>query len=189
MEWQDITPLLNIPFTPTRDGHTRTFKELQQGVRDWHKRATRQWYDRAYNAQQTKVFSTPFVSNSKPFLFFSGPVASQLGIKDPDGPLCIYEARDYATEIKMKRDNYKQAFIQQPLYYERAGGNQFEKGPGLSVMKPNPAPPYMNAATETELVKRVRFIDLEHPVPIRKVRQEMEVPGPRKTILRRRTYS
>lgn len=185
MEWQDVTPILNIPFTRPTPGKPRNFQELQKGVKDWHKRASQQWYQRQYQAQQTRVFSTPFVSNAKPFLFFNGPPPKELGI-DPNSPLVIYTGQDYASEMKMKRDNYKQPFIQQPLLYERAGGNQFEKGPGLSVMKPNPAPPYMDASNEFELVKRVRFIDFESQKPIRKVRPEMEVPGARKTILRRR---
>lgn len=186
MEWQDITPILNLPFTPSTDGKPRSFKELQRGVREWHQRASQQWRQRAYDAQQTRVYTTPFVSNAKPFVFVNNPaVAKQLGV-DPDSGLVRYDSRDYATEIKMKRDNYKQAFVQQPLLYERAGGNQFERGPGLSVMKPNPAPPYMNANNEFELVKKVRFIDFDKQTPIRKVRQEMQIPGPRKTILRRR---
>jgi len=186
MEWQQYVPILNIPFKPLPNGEKRDFKQLQKGVKDWQKRASEQWHDRIKYSQRFKVFTTPFVSNAKPFLFFQNEPPKGLKI-DKNSPLVKITGEDMSGAIRQKAfEAARQPFIQQPLLYERAGGNQFSRGPGLSVVKPNPAPPFMDASNEFDLVKKVRFIETEPPMRLRKVNPETSLPGPRKTILRRR---
>lgn len=187
MEWQGLVPILNIPFNPTQDGHKRNFKELERGVRDWQKRASAQWHDRRIESQRYRVFTTPFVSNAKPFLFFQNPgVATRLGVQE-SSPLVKVVGEDKSGAIRQRSfEAIRQPFIQQPLLYERAGGNQFSRGPGLSVVKPNPAPPFMDASNEYELVKKVRFIETQPQYGLKKAHPATDLPGPRRTILRRR---
>lgn len=188
MDWQDYTPVLNgLPFKHLPNNEQRTFKQRQNYVKDWVKRTTKIWWDRIYESQKYRVKTTPFISNSKPFMFFEADPDPRLGLDASTNPLIKITGPDRASEMRLKMYQFRNPFIQTPLYIERMGGNQFSKGPGLSVIKPNPPPPPMDAQEEYELVKKVRFIETTPQVNLTRIQSPENTPAtPYKSIPYRR---